>query len=167
MSNPYTDPIPAPAPYADGSYGHNSASASTELAADQSETFADQQALVMHLAERAGYAGITGHDVQVATGWGDSSKSRALSNLLRDRRLVRLREKRDRGHIHVVPELLQGRDIEPYQSLADKHYYRGHDDGLSLGHAQGLERAFEAVDNADSLGEALIALRQMITEARG
>jgi len=165
MSNPYTDPIPSPAPYADGSFGHNAATASTDLENDQHDTFADQQDWVMTLARNAGAFGITGHDVQVATGWGDSSKSRALSNLLRDGKLTRLEEKRDRGHIHVLPDLVGYRTIEPYQSLSEKHYNRGHEEGHALGVTEGLEQAFVLVEDADSLGEAMIVLRRLI-EAR-
>jgi len=166
MSNPYTDPIPSPAPYADGSFGHNAATASTDLENDQHQTFADQQDWVMTLAANAGAFGITGHDVQVATGWGDSSKSRALSNLLRDGKLARLEEKRDRGHIHVLPDLVGYRTIEPYQSLSEKHYNRGYNEGHNVGFTLGLETAFDNVDNSDSLGEALILLRRMIEESR-
>jgi len=166
MSNPYTDPIPAPEPYADGSYGQSTASASADLEADQHEAFADQQAWVMTLAQNAGTFGITGHDVQVATGWGDSSKSRAMSNLLRDGKLVRLTEKRDRGSVHVLPENVGDRPTEPYVSISEKHYERGHLVGHHEGFLVGLDRAFSLVDNADSIGDAMIALRRLIENSR-
>ncbi|QCW22618.1 hypothetical protein SEA_PIPERIS_60 [Microbacterium phage Piperis] len=150
--------------YADGTYG-GSADASRDLERDQHAAFTDQQAAVLALAYDAGPTGITGHDVQVATGWGDSSKSRALSNLLRDGKLARLSEKRDRGSVHVLPEHVNGRDLEPYVSVAEKHYARGHADGVEDGTSLGLDRAFTIVDNSDSLGDALIALRRLI-EAR-
>ena len=148
--------------YADGSFGHNSASASNDLEGDRHEAFADQQALVLSMAERAGAHGITGHDVQVETGWGDSSKSRALSNLLRDGKVIRLAEKRNRGHIHVLPEHVGDRPTEPYVSIAEKHYARGYADASHDGIGIGLDRAFTVVDNSDSIGDALIALRRLI-----
>lgn len=151
--------------YADGSYGQNS-EASRDLALDQHVRFEDQQSVVLALAFDAGARGITGHDVQVHTGWGDSPKSRALSNLLRDGKLIRLAEKRDRGSIHVLPEHVGDRPVEPYKSIAAKHYRLGHDDGHALGVSHGLERAFQAVDDSDSLSAALITLRRLIQESR-
>ncbi|QNL30273.1 helix-turn-helix DNA binding domain protein [Microbacterium phage ClearAsMud] len=147
--------------YADGTYG-GSADASRDLERDQHATFTDQQATVLALAYDAGATGITGHDVQVATGWGDSSKSRALSNLLRDGKLIRLTEKRDRGSVHVLPEHVGDRDTEPYVSVAEKHYARGYADASHDGIGIGLDRAFTVVDNSDSIGDALIALRRLI-----
>lgn len=151
--------------YADGTYG-GSAEASRDLERDQHATFTDQQAVVLALAYDAGTTGITGHDVQVATGWGDSSKSRAMSNLLRDGKLVRLAEKRDRGSVHVLPEHVGDRDTEPYVSISEKHYERGHIVGNHEGFLVGLDRAFTLVDNADSIGDALIALRRLIENTR-
>ena len=150
--------------YADGTYGA-SAPASFDLARDQHATFTDQQAAVLALAYDAARTGITGHDVQQATGWGDSSKSRAMSNLLRDGKLVRLSEKRNRGHIHVLPEHVNGRDIAPYQSIAGRHHAAGYEEGRNSGFAEGLSQAFSVVDDSDSLSEALITLRRMIAEA--
>lgn len=147
--------------YADGTYGANSET-SRDLERDQHAAFTDQQAAVLALAYDAAATGITGHDVQQATGWGDSSKSRALSNLLRDGKLVRLAEKRDRGFIHVLPEHVNGRDIEPYVSLAEKHYDRGLEHGMYAGVSEGLDRAFTVVDNSDSISDALITLRRLI-----
>lgn len=147
--------------YSDGTYGAN-ADASRDLERDQHATFTDQQAAVLALAYDAGERGITGHDVQVATGWGDSSKSRAMSNLLRDGKLLRLTEKRDRGSIHVLPEHLAGREQEPYQSIAEKHYLRGREDSANDGRLAGLRDAFRILDSSDSLGEALIDLRRVI-----
>lgn len=147
--------------YGDGTYGAN-ADASRDLERDQHATFTDQQAAVLALAYDAGERGITGHDVQVATGWGDSSKSRAMSNLLRDGKLLRLTEKRDRGSVHVLPEHLAGREQEPYQSIAEKHRLAGYAEGRYDGVGVGLDLAFSTVDNADSLGDALIALRRLV-----
>ncbi|QGJ95280.1 hypothetical protein QDA11_gp61 [Microbacterium phage Jayden] len=151
--------------YADGTYGA-SAEASRDLERDQHATFTDQQSAVLALAYDAGTAGITGHDVQQATGWGDSSKSRAMSNLLRDGKLVRLTEKRDRGSVHVLPEHVGDRDTEPYVSISEKHYARGYSEGSHDGIGIGLDRAFTLVDNADSIGDALIALRRLIESNR-
>lgn len=147
--------------YADGSYGGNS-EASRDLERDQHATFTDQQSVVLALAFDAGPRGVTGHDIQVATGWGDSPKSRALSNLLRDGKLVRLAEKRDRGSIHVLPEHAGDRPTEPYRSIAEKHRAAGYSEGRFDGVSVGLDLAFSTVDNADSLGDALIALRRLI-----
>lgn len=147
--------------YADGTYG-GSAEASRDLERDQHATFTDQQAVVLALAYTAGDWGITGHDVQEATGWGDSSKSRAMSNLLRDGKLVRLAEKRDRGSIHVLPEHVNDRATEPYVSIAEKHRAAGYSEGRYDGVSVGLDLAFSVVDNADTIGDALIALRRLI-----
>lgn len=149
--------------YADGTYGANS-TASRDLERDQHASFTDQQSVVLALAYDAGAYGITGHDVQAATGWGDSPKSRAMSNLLRDGKLVRLTEKRDRGSVHVLPEHVGGREVEPYRSISEKHYQRGNGDGLEEGWLMGVQDAFTAVEDSDSLGEALIALRRLIDE---
>ena len=147
--------------YADGTYGANT-EASRDLERDQHATFTDQQSVVLALAFDAGARGITGHDIQAATGWGDSPKSRALSNLLRDGKLIRLTEKRDRGSVHVLPEYAGGREQEPYRSIAAKHRAEGYTEGRFDGIAVGLDLAFSTVDNADSLGDALIALRRLV-----
>ncbi|QGJ89472.1 helix-turn-helix DNA binding domain protein [Microbacterium phage Smarties] len=149
--------------YADGTYG-GSAEASRDLERDQHAAFTDQQAVVLALAFDAGATGITGHDVQEATGWGDSPKSRAMSNLLRDGKLARLREKRDRGSVHVLPEHVNGRPTEPYRSIAQKHHADGYAEGLHDGIGTGLDRAFTIVDNSDTIGDALIALRRLIED---
>lgn len=152
--------------YADGTHGAGAVDTSKDLERDQHATFTDQQSVVLALAFDADEYGITGHDVQAATGWGDSPKSRAMSNLLKDGKLVRLAEKRDRGHVHVLPGKEAGRDIEPYQSIAEKHRLAGYDAGYNLGVTHGLERAFEVAADADNLGDAMIALRALITERR-
>lgn len=149
--------------YADGSYGANS-EASRDLERDQHASFTDQQSVVLALAFDSGAHGITGHDVQAATGWGDSPKSRAMSNLLRDGKLVRLAEKRDRGSVHVLPEHVGDRPTEPYRSISQKHHADGYAEGLHDGISTGLDRAFTVVDSADSIGDALIALRRLIVE---
>lgn len=97
--------------YGDGTYGAN-AEASRDLERDQHATFTDQQAAVMALAYDAGERGITGHDVQVATGWGDSSKSRALSNLLREAvpRSAPVGRERSAVHPNPVPEKVKDAD---------------------------------------------------------
>lgn len=152
--------------YADGTYGAGAVDTSADLERDQHATFTDQQSAVLALAYDAGEHGITGHDVQAATGWGDSPKSRAMSNLLRDGKLVRLREKRDKGHVHVLPENVNGRDVEPFRSIAQKHHADGYAEGLHDGIGTGLDRAFTVVESSDSIGDAMIALRRLI-ESRG
>jgi hypothetical protein len=151
--------------YGDGTYGANSGS-SRDFEHDQHESMSNQQAIVMALAEGAGSYGITGRDVQAQTGWGDSPKSRALSNLLRDGKLIRLAERRDRGSIHVVPDQVGDRPTEPYRSISDKHHTAGFEEGIREGVSIGLDRAFVLVDDADTLGEALIAIRRLIEESR-
>jgi hypothetical protein len=115
--------------YADGTYGQSGVPASSDLAEDKHVEFSRQQLTVIGLAREAEAHGITGHDVQRATGWGDSPKSRAMSNLLADGKLVRLAEVRDRGHVHVLPHWVQDRPIKPYNAISEKHYQRGLADG--------------------------------------
>lgn len=148
--------------YADGTYGAGAVDTSSSLEHDQHQTFTSQQAEVLALAAAAGPRGITGHDVQRATGWGDSPKSRAMSNLLQSGSLTRLTERRDNGYVHVLPQHVGDRETLPYRSLSEKHYLRGYTDGLDAGIASGLDGAFKAVEASDSLGEALIAIRRMI-----
>lgn len=154
-------------PYGDGTYGTSGVDTSTDLATDKHVEQADQQSTVLALAAEAGWHGITGHDVQAATGWGDSPKSRAMSNLLRDGKLVRLIDRRDHGYVHVLPDWVLGRITEPYRSIAEKHRQAGYLDGERAGTILGLHNAFAAVDGADNIGDALITLRQMIEEAGG
>lgn len=151
--------------YADGTHGAGAAPASADLERDQHVTFTDQQSAVLALAFDAQAEGITGRDVQLATGWGDSPKSRALSNLLRDGKLIRLAEKRDNGHIHVLPEYVLDRQIEPFVGIAQKHFDAGRLQGANEGVLVGLDRAFSIVDASDNIGDALIALRRLIEGA--
>ena len=108
-------------PYGDGTYGTNNTPASTELEHDQHEEFSRQQSVVMAMAMVAGYYGITGADVKEVTGWDSNVKSRSLSNILRDGQLVRLKERRDRAHVHVLPKWVMLRDVLPYESTNTKH----------------------------------------------
>lgn len=129
-------------PYADGTYGTNYTPASSSLERDKREEFSRQQSVVMELARNARYHGITGADVIEATGWNDSPKSRAMSNLLRDGALVRLRERRDRGHVHVTPEWVAERPTLPYISTEDKH------------RAQALHEAAQTIEGlVDDMGD--------------
>lgn len=147
--------------YADGTHGGNS-EAPRDLERDQHATFTDQPATVLALAYDAKERGITGHDVRTATGWNHSSQSRTMSELLRDGKLLRLAEKRDRGWVHVLPECRNGRPVLPYRSNVSKHRSEGYAQGKVAGVNLGLALAFSTVDSADSIGDALIALRRLI-----
>jgi hypothetical protein len=140
--------IPA-RPYRDGTYGTSGPGTSDDLATDQHTTFSHQQEIVLGLASKAGAHGITGADVQRATGWGDSPKSRSMSNLLRDGRLIRLTERRDRGYVHVLPRFAEDRERVPYGSIISKHRLRALRDALEVvlhsGHHQ------EAIDGIQRL----------------
>jgi hypothetical protein len=141
-------------PYADGTYGTNSTPASTEYEADIHEDYRAQLDVVMDLARRAGYQGITGTDVRRITGWNDSPKSRALSTLLRTGLLIRLKERRDNAHIHVLPEYRAFREVLPYQSTNTKYRLAA------------LEEARTVVAGSASYYEALLALDELIEAAR-
>lgn len=148
--------------YADGTYGVSSATASVELESDKHQLYADQQSIVLEIARDAGAYGTTGTDIRRITGWGDSPKSRAMSNLLRDGELVRLKERRDRGHIYVLPENANGRELEPYSSIVDKHYSRG----FSEGYLEGMKDVLQAVQAAGSLNAARETLIRLAKQAR-
>jgi hypothetical protein len=107
-------------PYADGTYGTNYTPASTELERDKHAEFSRQQTVVLGLAAGSRGGGITGADVKQYFQWETNAVSRTLSNLLRDGQLVRLKERRGRAHVHVLPQWRDGREVLPYVSTASK-----------------------------------------------
>lgn len=137
-------------PYRDGTYGTNATPASTEYEADIHEEYRGQLDIVMNLAHNAGWEGITGADVKRATGWNDSPKSRALSTLLRTGALVRLKQRRDHGHIHVLPAYQGLGEVLPYESTSTKNRLTA------------LREAHALVAGAQSYHEALLALEEAI-----
>ena len=141
-------------PYGDGTYGTNNTLASSEYEADIHGDYRVQLDVVMDMARKAGSWGITGTDVRKETGWNDSPKSRALSTLLRTGLLVRLKERRDRAHIHVLPEWRGFREVLPYESTNTKYRLAA------------LEEARTVVAGSASYYEALLALDELIEAAR-
>jgi hypothetical protein len=137
-------------PYADGTYGTNYTPASTELERDKHAELSHQQDVVLGLATNARYFGITGWDVKEATDWETNAVSRSLSNLLRDGRLVRLKARRGRAHIHVVPEWVAEREVLPYMSTNTKN------------RRAALMEARNAVAAVPSVWEALAAIDNLI-----
>jgi hypothetical protein len=137
-------------PYADGTYGTNYTPASAELEHDTHEEIMRQHAIVWELARKSGTYGITGADVQLATGWETNACSRCLSNLLRDGGLVRLSERRRRAHIHVLPAYADHRELLPYKSSASKQ------------RVAALREAHDIVAGSGSYYEALTALDELI-----
>lgn len=107
-------------PYA-GTSGHSGTDASRDRAieADTSGTTNERQRQV--LAWLAGEdntwlpeCGLTVKDVREATRWHHGVASSVLTTLHIAGRIARLTEKRDRCHVYVLPEYVNGRTLSPY-----------------------------------------------------
>lgn len=143
-------------PYA-GTSGHSGTDTSRQRAveADTSGLTNERQAWVVRrldLIEK--HAGITVKDLREKTDWHHGVASSVLTTLHIAGRITRLEEKRDRCHVYVLPEYVNGRPESPHtpnkRNRSDEEAYaRGYEAGL-------LAPASEWMKGRDS-AEAMVA----------
>ncbi len=95
--------------------GWSGSSASEERAVTEVKTgiIAARHRQVLNLLSQAGLRGLTVADLRLATGMHHGQASSALSVLHKESRIVRLRDKRNRCHIYVLPVYANSRPSEP------------------------------------------------------
>lgn len=105
------DPV---TPYA-GTSGWSGSSTSEDRArtADADGTTSERQRRVVVMLARAGATGLTVKEVRHDTGWHHGQASSMLSVLHKEGVIQRLSATRDRCKVYVLPEWLEGREIEP------------------------------------------------------
>lgn len=137
---------PYPEPDGTGTAGWSGSDASHDRALDEAEQgiSAQRQRAILNLLTRRGHYGATWVEVAANRGWHHGQASGALSVLHRAGRVARLKERRNRSHVYVIPDLIAGRELSPYVDRAAKRAaemeavrQEGHD----LGWQEGYERA--------------------------
>lgn len=99
-----------------GSSGWSGSEASRERAEsnDKDGTTARRQREVMDAISEAGIEGITWCELSDKTGGHHGTVSGCLSVLHKTGRIERLKEKRNRSHIYVLPAHIDGREVSKY-----------------------------------------------------
>lgn len=82
--------------------------------ADQSGTTSKRQALVLDTLADRGPVGITWNELATWAEWHHGTASGALSVLHKDGRIARLSVTRNRCKVYVLPEHVQGREVEAH-----------------------------------------------------
>lgn len=77
---------------------------------------AERQRRVLTYARVGGRDGVTVAEVRAGTGWHHGISSSTLSVLHKDGKLARLRERRARCAIYVLPENVAGRETAPHNA---------------------------------------------------
>lgn len=107
--------VEALTPYA-GSSGWSGSDTSEERAqqADSDGTTKDRQQRVMKSLEAREGKGVTVWEVRQLTSWHHGQASSVLSVLHKEGRIARLTERRNRCHVYVLPEWVNGREVQPH-----------------------------------------------------
>lgn len=97
--------------------GHAGSEASRERAESEARdgTASRRQKITLDLLSEASTRGMTWRDLSEATGWHHGQASGALSVLHKTARVARLRMKRDKCQIYVLPSLVYDRPTSPYK----------------------------------------------------
>lgn len=100
-------------PY-NGSSGFSGTDTSEDRARlmDESGVTGVNQRKTVALLERMGYTGLTWKELADLTGWHHGTASGALSVLHKERVIARLRSRRGRCRIYVLPSYTAGRDTD-------------------------------------------------------
>ena len=108
-------------PYA-GTSGWSGSGTSHERAArdDMSGATSERQQRVLSFLETRGSRGATWKELSDAHGWHHGKASGALSVLHKTGHINRLSERRDRCKVYVLPQHVNGRDIEPHGGSIQK-----------------------------------------------
>jgi hypothetical protein len=152
-----------PEPDGTATAGHSGTTTSRDRAVKEARdgTAAMVQSRVLHSALDGGLEGVTIAELRrLHPDHHHGSLSSALTNLHRVGELACLMEKRDRCHVYVRPDRVNGRDTRQpvrrkpaasesvpeghavdLQALAADSYDIGHDDGWKEGYDQGVEAA--------------------------
>ena len=82
---------------------------------DSDGTTLDNQKKVLELLRASGYMGYTWQELSRATGWHHGTASGVLSVLHKTGHIARLRNKRNRCAIYVIPSHVQGRETAEHK----------------------------------------------------
>ncbi|HVQ18919.1 MAG TPA: hypothetical protein VMT27_07775 [Actinomycetes bacterium] len=108
-------------PYA-GTSGWSGSDTSRERAEsdDSSGVTTARQRETLRRVSAARFFGMTWKDLADSEGWHHGQASGALSVLHKQGRLARLRERRDRCEIYVIPDFVDGRELSPHRPNSHK-----------------------------------------------
>lgn len=97
--------------------GHSGSEASRERAESEARdgTASLRQKVALDLLNEAATRGLTWRDLSEATGWHHGQSSGALSVLHKTARVSRLRAKRDKCQVYVLPSYVYDRPTSPYK----------------------------------------------------
>jgi hypothetical protein len=113
MSLPYPEP--------DGTHttGHAGSEASHDRAVNEASngTATRRQRAALHLLSEAKTYGLTWGDLALAYGWHHGQASAVLSVLHKDGTIVRLKQRRNKSSIYVLPEWANDRPTSSHRSV--------------------------------------------------
>jgi len=110
-------------PYA-GSSGWSGSTTSKERADrdDRSGKTTERQTMVLRALSKVGEYGATWKELGAAFGWHHGQASGALSVLHKAGRIERLKNRRLRCEVYVMPEFVLGRETSPYRPNSKKQH---------------------------------------------
>lgn len=118
---------PLPYPEADGTYtaGWSGSETSHERAVEERDSGALSRRLAAteEKVRVQGVRGLTVKELREETGWHHGRASAALSVLHQQGRLVRLKERRDRCQVYVLPRYRLDRDVSEHRRNATQPKY--------------------------------------------
>lgn len=103
-------------PYA-GTSGYSGSDTSEQRArtADNDGTTSKRQSATIRALAQARGVGLTWKELADSQGWHHGTASGSLSVLHKTARISRLAERRNRCKVYVLPEFVNGRDVEPHR----------------------------------------------------
>ena len=128
-----TERYPLPAtmiPYPGAGSGHagNATSRERQQAEDAKGLTEGRQAAALALVARHTSDGITVAEAQDALGVGHGQASSALSHLHRAGKVVRLKSRRNKQELYVLPDHVNGREESPYNPRLNRKHPKFYSD---------------------------------------
>jgi hypothetical protein len=114
--SPESEPVGYPEPDGTVTGGHSGTDTSKQRALDDanSGTKRKREIAALALLGQRGRRGVTVAELRYATRMHHGQASSVLSTLHKAGRILRLKDKRDRCHIYVLPAYVFEREIEPF-----------------------------------------------------
>lgn len=123
--------IPYPGGHGSGHAG-NATSRERQLAADASGMTETRQAETLRWVTAAGDEGVVVAELEQVLRVGHGQASSALSHLHRAGKVVRLKDRRNKQELYVVPDFVNGRTESPYNPRLNRKHPKFYSDTTVL-----------------------------------
>lgn len=123
-----SEPLMIPYPNAGSGHAGNATSRERQEIEDASGLTKSRQQRTLGLVEMSAAFGITVAELEDVLGIGHGQASSALSHLHRAGRITRLRERRSKQEVYVLPVHINGRPESPYNARPQRKHPRFHSD---------------------------------------